>query len=179
MANAINYQLNLKLVRPPLSDTGTKTLTLILRNNDGFTPENHTWNKVTYIFGNVLEMPRYYTMQLTFYGEFSAAKIATMHEAIDRKGAAYWQANPNIIALNNYIDLRGGKRLNFDPFTYDDLYNLIDVQELLYGIETGPLRDAFNTLNAEVISLSKALLIEKRNAGNPVKDESGREISFP
>lgn len=178
-ANEIQYQLNLKLARPPLSDTGTKTLTLTLKNNEGFTPENHTWNKITYKFGNILEAPRYYDMQETFYGQFSSAKIATMHEAIARKGAAYWQTNANIISLNDFISLRGGKQLNFDPFTLNDLYNFIDVQELLFGITTGPLRDAFNNINAEVISLSKALLVEKKEAGNPVKDQSGKEISFP
>lgn len=178
-ANEIQYQLNLKIARPPLSDTGTKTLTLTLKNNEGFTPENHTWNKITYKFGNILEAPRYYDLQETFYGQFSSAKIVTMHEAIARKGAAYWQTNANIIVLNNYIGLRGGKQLKFDPFTYDDFYNLIDVQEFLIGITTGPLRDAFNNINAEIILLSKALLTEKREAGTPVKDASGKEISFP
>ena len=179
-ANESVHKLKLKLVRPPLSDTATKTLTLTLKNNQFFKPGNHTWYRITYKFGNMLQQPAYFDRNETFYGNFSAAKMIVMQEAVNRKGAAYWQSNANMTTLNNFIDLQAGKHLYFDPFSFNDLYNFIDDTEiLLTGISSGPLRDAYNSIKTEIISLSKTLLIEKKNAGHPVLDGNGNEISFP
>lgn len=179
-ANATGYKLDMKLARPPLSDTGVKTLTITLRNNEDFKPEEHAWNKVTYVFGNMVKPPRFYSTLIDKYGEFSPAKVLAMSEAVARKGKSFWETDPDVILLNTSLQNLGVRKIRFDPFTLDELYHIMDVTSWLQIPEQkGPVQDAYWSLTQKMISLTKELIEERRAVNNPILDGSGKEISFP
>ncbi|RZS70728.1 hypothetical protein EV199_2621 [Pseudobacter ginsenosidimutans] len=179
-ANSIGYKLDMKLARPPLSDTGVKTLTITLKNNEDFKPEEHAWHKVTYVFGNMVKPTRFYSSIVDKYGEFSPAKMYAVREAVARKDKSFWETDPDVILLNTSLQNLGAKKFRFDPFTMDELYNIMDVTSYLQIPEQkGPVQNAYWALTQKMISLTKELIEERRAANNPILDASGKEISFP
>ncbi|WP_140938060.1 hypothetical protein [Sphingobacterium lumbrici] len=180
-ANEIQFSLNMELVRPPLTDTSTKTITLYLRNSDDFSPESHVWNKVTYKFGNLFVLPQFYVQIEPVYGEYSPAKLYAIYEAVHRKGVDYWKDDADVIALNTWLTSRNQILVGFEPFTLLDLYyflNLVNYARTWARAGT-PQRIAFDSLTNRIIALTKELMIERKNAGTPIVDASGAEISFP
>lgn len=179
-ANSTGYRMDLKIARPPLSDTGVKTLSIALKNNDDFKPEEHAWSTVTYVFGNLVRPGRFYAAITDKYGEFSPAKAYAMREAIDRKGKAFWEADPNVILLNTRLQNVGIRKMNFDPFDLNELYYVMDLTSPLnIPEEKGPVQNAYWALTQKMISLTRDLIDERRAANNPILDGSGKEISFP
>ena len=183
-ANGVEYKLNLKIKRPAIADTSIKTLTVTLRNTDDFSPEEHVWHTVTYRFGNWFDKASTYGNVEQFYGAFSPAKMFAMQEAVSREDPNMWKQAPySIETLNTFLETRARQKpINFDPFTYNDLYNFLDypltyLQYYEYG--GGPATNAYNAIVAKIVELTKALVVEKREAGKPILDESGFEISFP
>lgn len=178
-ANEIQYKLNIKFIKPPASDTSMKTLTLVLKNNEPFKPENHIWSSITYKFGNWFNKPLFYYLSETYFGDFSAAKMVAMTEAVNSEAPDYWENDPDVIMINNFLQLRNQKILKFDPFTYYDIYQFNDMLNLVSEQPADPVRMAYDAVAKKIISLTKVLLVERKNAGHPVLDDSGREISFP
>lgn len=181
-ANGVEYKFNLKIARPPLSDTSTKIITLTLKNTSDFSPEAHIWHTVTYKFGNWFQKPATYDKVQLTYGDFSPAKMYTMGLATNRAGADYWKADANVITLNNFLKNLNQKRVvKFDPFTYDELYFFMDYPLLMISYYRPPeaILNAYNAITAKMIQLSNAVIKERREAGEPILDGSGNEISFP
>lgn len=179
-ANGIEYKLSLKLLRPPLSDMSVKTLTLMLKNNDAFSPEKHSWSKITYKFGNLLTPTRFYPDVEKLYGNFSSAKMYALQYAVERAGANFWNTDPNVITLNNFLKLRDQRMVKFDRFSFDELYYFMDMVSFLNGAApSGPIRNAYNALTDTVITLADIYVAEQKAEGKPILDESKKEISFP
>ncbi|WP_316818880.1 hypothetical protein [Pedobacter nyackensis] len=179
-AHGIEYTLNMKILRPPMDDTSKKTVILKLKNTTDFSPEKHTWSKITYRFGNWFDIPRFYPDLAVNYGAFSPAKMYHIHFAVKRLGAENWAADPNPVILNTFLKSKNQREVNFINPTYGDLYYFLDlVSYLKVYAKTGPVRDAFTALTLKVITLTKELIIERKNAGNPILDETGNEISIP
>lgn len=179
--NKREYKLNLKIVRPPLSDTSLKTVTLILKDNGSFKPEKHVWHTVTYEFGNILTLPYYYSSIEAKFGKFSAAKMAALQEAVNRSDKLQWENDPNVILLNTNLPNYGKRKIGFDPFSFDELYYFIEIGGAVFYIPYAPpaITDAYWAVSDKMISLTKQLIVERRAQNKPILDESGNEISFP
>lgn len=180
-ANGRECKLNLKIIPPPVSDTTTKTATIILKNNDPFKPEGHVWSKINYEFGNVLVITYSYSFLQSRLGAFSAAKMTAMQEAVSRAGKSIWETDANFLLVNQSLKQFNKNALNFDPFTLKSLYYFLDVGPNALGV---PYGDAVTTaaywavLNKMVV-LTKALIVERKAQNKPILDEKGLEISFP
>lgn len=178
-ANKTELVLNLKLVRPPLSDTALKKMTVVLKNNEEFSPENHVWHKANYLFGNWFNAPAFYTNQENIFGAFSAAKMYAMEEAVNKAGAQFWQTNTSVIALNANLKGRGVREVKFHLFSFNELYYYLELPITIGSQQNLPVVQAYNAVNTKIVQLAKALLLEKKQAGTPIRDAAGTEISFP
>lgn len=186
-ADSTRFKLDMPILRPPLDDTTTKVVTLTLRNNADFSPEKHVWHKLTYIFGNLLDKPiSYESSAATLYGPFSRAKMDAMREAVAREGANYWYNDKDVITMNEFLpdyELLGVKKLRalkFDPFNFNELYYFMDLRNGISGVPANaPVMVAMKSFAERMVDLTKKLVIERREAGTPILDEEGEEITFP
>lgn len=180
-ANKREYKLNLKIVRPPLSDTSVKTATLILKDNDSFKPEKQVWHKVTYKFGNILTEPLAWTTIESKFGKFSRAKMTALQEAVNNSDKSFWANDPNVALLNTTLQSSGRRNIEFNPFSFSELYYYLDMATYGFYIPWGSasIMNAYWTVSDKMISLTKQLIVERRAQNRPIVDESGTEISFP
>lgn len=180
-ANGIGFLLKVQFVRPPLSDTSIKTVTIILKDNSDFSPEAHEWNRVTYKFGNWGAIPRNYNMVEDTVGAFSSAKMYAMQKAVSGENSESWKTDPDLMTLNAFLSEKSQRMVKVDPFTMDDLYYFLDLPYFLqqYVPSGGPIDNAYRALRGKMIVLTNALIVEMRNAGHPILDDAGNEIRFP
>lgn len=180
-ANDRERQLTVKIVRPPLSDTATKTATIILRNNDPFKPEQHIWSKVTYKFGNTLVIPNSYSTLQRRFGTFSIAKMLAIQEAVSKSDKSAWETDPKVALVNQALQNLSLRKLNFNPFSLSELYYYMDVGPGSLGVPYGypDITNAYWGIADKMIALTKTLIAERRAANNPILDASGIEITFP
>lgn len=187
-ANGVEYILHVKMIRPPLSDTGMKTLTIRLKNNDQFSPENHVWSTITYKFGNSLKPPLDYELIEEKYGEFSPAKMYALQYAVNKGGAGFWNNDTDAIILNSLLKpkIRGLMReVNFGSFSLDELYYFMQLPRYVQHNFLGSPFDSveftavYNALTTKIISLAKDYITAQKTAGTPILDETGKEVFFP
>lgn len=174
-ANGTSYKLNLKLGRPPLTDTTKKKITLWLKNNDHFTPENHIWHSITYTFGNWFDVPDNYLKAAAIFGAFSPEKMQAIQKAVDREDASTWNADADIIYLNEQQKRRNLPIVNFDDFDMSALYIFCDI----LTPSQGPVLDAHNAVSKRMRAVTIQYLNEMAMAGTPVVDADGNKINFP
>ncbi len=185
-AKQVECFLHLKIIRPPQSDTGMKTLTVYLKNNNDFLPENHEWNKVTYVFGNLVTVPGNYGTVKEAYGDFSVAKMYALQYAADRAGSAFWSTEPNAVAMNALLAQNGLRVVDFENFNLNELYYFMGLWSYVLflqyhnpSLDLALFEEYYFPLTTTIISLTKEYISERKTAGNPVLDEKGNEIFFP
>ncbi|RFS18758.1 hypothetical protein DVR12_26535 [Chitinophaga silvatica] len=180
-ANGRERKLTVQIKRPPISDTTTKTATIILKDNDPFKPEQHVWSKVTYRFGNTLVTPVAYLWLQSRFGTYSVPKMLAIQEAVSRSDKSAWAADPNVKLVNQALHNVNQRDLSFDPFNLNELYYFMDIGNAALGVPYGypDVTNAYWGISNKIIALTKVLIAEKRAAGHPILDPSGAEISFP
>lgn len=161
--------LDLRLLRPPVTDTTTYSVTVSLVDNEYFTPTLHRWHQFQYVFGNIVEQPQRGWSDVWF-GAFSREKLMAMLDAIN-------QASPAVKEKlkQDYSSMVDPEDFPippvFEPFTLSSLYLFLN--QIGYG--RGGEHPYFKTF----AGITKDYLGYRKRQGNPVLDNNGQEIQFP
>nr|WP_295874766.1 hypothetical protein [uncultured Chitinophaga sp.] len=160
--------VDLRLLRPPLTDTNSYSVTVSLVDNEYFTPTLHAWYQFQCVFGNIVEQPNRGWSDDRF-GPFSREKLMAMLDAVN------W-APPSVknTLKEKYVSkFDPGEPIPqlSEPFTLNDLYLLLN--EIAYGLGSDePYLKTFADITKDYLSYRK-------KQGNPVLDGSGQEMQFP
>lgn len=162
------YPVDLRLLRPPLTDTSSYSVTVSLVDNEYFTPTLHAWYQFQCVFGNIVEQPKFGWSDDRF-GPFSREKLMAMLDAVN------W-APPSVknTLKEKYVSkFDPGEPIPqlSEPFTLNDLYLLLN--EIAWGLESDePYLQTF-------ADITKDYLGYRKKQGNPVLDGNGQEMQFP
>lgn len=163
--------LDLRLLRPPLTDTSSYSVTVKLVDNEYFTPTLHTWHACQYVFGNILVEPAKRGWEDDILGKYSREKLIAIKDAVNWASPLVKEQLRN--DYTSWIGNTSRDKVMFDPFSLKDLYMLFgQMGEEYYTYEFY----AYSILLAHV---TKDYLAYRKNGGSPVLDHDGKEIELP
>lgn len=161
--------LDLRLLRPPVTDTSTYSVTVSLVDNEYFTPTLHKWHQFQCVFGNIVEQPNQ-GWSGEWFGTFSREKLMAMLEAINQAAPAVKQK-----LQQDYFSMVDPEEFPippvFEPFTLNSLYLFLN--QIGYG------RDSKHPYFKTFAGITKDYLGYRKRQGNPVLDSNGQEVQFP
>ncbi|WP_142687787.1 DUF4843 domain-containing protein [Chitinophaga polysaccharea] len=163
--------LDLRLLRPPVTDTNSYSVTVSLVDNEYFTPTLHTWHQFQYVFGNIVEKPKQGWDPM--FGPFSREKLVAMFDAISWAGPVVREKLKQHFFSKIYNQDEFKIPPVFEPFTIESLYQL-----LFQSKNNGSIRARLDMWES-MAGITKDYLAYRKKQGNPVLDSNGQEIQFP
>ncbi|TCQ99847.1 DUF4843 domain-containing protein [Sphingobacterium sp. JUb21] len=165
-ADSVRAILDLKFVRPPLTDTSTYLLKVSLKDNQQFKGTLHEHSSFVYRFGNIPVRPLYWDE--AFAGKFSFNKALAMAAAF--REASELELDP---LKNIYLPLlKEIPPTLFSEASVDDIYNMINLMS-----KTGSTTK--RNIYRMAIKITQDYLARKASMGTPVSEADGTAIVFP
>jgi len=164
--------LDIRIKRPPLTDTSIYFARIKLISNSSFNGDIHQLSEFVYKFGNIPRSPAGW--DVLKFGTFSYEKLQAITGAIRATDAMDRAAV--LPMLKRYFSIARIETFFFPPnITIDNAYNIINKMVA----SAGP-----NTLNTNIVMdwitmVSIVYIAERAEAGSPMFEKDGKPITFP